>query len=294
MEAVGVAISGASILAIFETAVWNFDIFQAGRHMDRDLETCCIKLAFAQLKLTRWEKAVEIDNPYGFKFLLQPPTSEDVERILKQIISLFNEAKGKAKCCGVDDNDGKEDTPTGIVNKQIKGLDKKLRKLAVQRLHLTKKAHQTWMKCRWALADKKELEHLANNAAGLVQDLVRLVPAARPEEMRLAEIDVVELNVDEDQEVRDALLLLRDLAISQESPMAEPLSRVIDQRTSHTFEDEDTRRSEEARLLQGDVAVDPSSTAEGKAHLYRNERLAVKDKARVMQGNQYGGKGFWD
>ena len=138
MEPVGLAVGVFALAGLFNNAVDWFEYIQIGKNFERDYHTKILQLDVAQMRLSRWGKAVglgpDLDlNHVGPSKQLTIPKAETekAQEILEQIIELFvatAKTSGKSKAAtSILDSEPVEG------NTSMESLHAKLKQLSIQR-----------------------------------------------------------------------------------------------------------------------------------------------------------------
>jgi len=279
-EVFGIAASAISLALAFTTCVDCFEYIQLGRHFGRDFQTSLITLNCTRLRLSRWGQAVDIYNdPKLGRRDASPAEIQLARDALLQILALFAETEKISKRYKSKANVG--DDFSTYSNKDMdsafKVINNKMNSLAIQR----KKGPGLLKATSWALYHNSEFKGLIENINKLVHELECLFPAPAAQ-LRLAKQEV---GVVQD---RQALELIENITRSVDSIL---YAAVKDAFLGHQYRN--VVVTDHAQLLTGDsVSSDWRGETKGASHLY--DGLLVGGHAKVMTGNRFGGKDFFD
>lgn len=189
MEAVGLAISLAALVSVFETAVDGFQYVQLGKQFGTDAQTAWLKLDNAQLRLSRWGEAIGLTKGVEEaeslqSTLLTPEAVQRAEDRLGHIVNLFKKAEatsnalsskaGSAHGLGALEDD----------NSKASSLHQRMRDLCRRRQRNT----SFGKKAKWAIFEREQFNRLMEDIKTLVDDLVDLFPAGEAGEAELRQL----------------------------------------------------------------------------------------------------------
>ncbi|KIJ42901.1 hypothetical protein M422DRAFT_229180 [Sphaerobolus stellatus SS14] len=271
-EAFGIVSGAIGIATAFTACVDCFGYIQLGRHFGRDFETNKLILDSARLRLTRWGQAVHVyDDPK----LGRPGASvEDVRlagEILFQILVLFSNTEKISKEYQLVP----ETTQMGPVATELR---RKIIDLATRR---TKKGPRLLKLAEWALKDASQFKSLREDVLTLLDQLEKHFPPPPQEIKQLLkeEVDAVQSNMEQ-------LQLLKDITEHVDSPLQNAVNETL---KGHKYSGLDIK----GKAQVGD-AFRSSWTRGAIGHLHTYDTVIVGESGKVLLGNEYGGKGFWD
>ncbi|KAK4643969.1 Heterokaryon incompatibility protein S [Podospora bellae-mahoneyi] len=286
-EPFGIVASALSVAGLFNNCVACFEYVQLGRPFGRDYERCQLRLDIAKARLSRWGEAVKInDDP---RFHSSMPTDKSVQlaqSIVEEILLLFESAQKTSKRYELvaDQQDlvvfeDKDMTPIG------RALHRRLKDIVSRRQKVTSLAKKT----AWALYDGKSLEKIVDQVAGFVDELEKAFPIEAVCH-KLAEIEIEEV------EDEASLTILKDAAGGIDAAMSDAAAQKIDAIVGRNSA-KDIRTEERARVQLGNVVT--AAALHGEIRISDQttnsvETVVGKGESRVLIGNEYGGKGFWD
>lgn len=200
-----------AILGAFNDAVQCFEYVQVARNFDQDFQTATLKLDISRLRLSRWGQSVGMDRVEKNMHLL-PTVAGSLEdhqkakELLDQIVELFDDAERKSAKMKPP---AREATAYDIgcdLEEAAASLHKKLEILSLRRF----KPATMLKRVKWALYKEKHLNRLIQDATELVNGLIELFPAARPEKSLLYEEDGAQLASDQNVSLITPLILDQD------------------------------------------------------------------------------------
>ncbi|WAO93434.1 Hypothetical protein NCS54_01098200 [Fusarium falciforme] len=259
-EVFGTVTGALSVAALFNNCVDCFEYIQLSRHFGRDFERCQLKLDIAKIRLSRWGKAVAInDDP---RFATDAPDDRDsrqVQAILEEIELLFQTVQKSSKRYEID-----------------------ARKDDLKRTGLLAKA-------AWALYDGKNFDRLVEQITGFVDDLEKLFPVDTTRR-KLVELEIEE--VDDEP----SLMALQDAAAGTDSVLSEAVTEKIEGIAGRNYA-KDINSEGMARVRVGNEWSE-TAFARGTGIADRTANLAdsvaAKGTSAVHIGNQYGGRGIFN
>lgn len=277
-ESFGIVASAIGITSAFTACVDCFEYVQFGRNFGRDFQTSQLALDCARLRLTRWGESVNIYNDP--KLGRQDATATEIQLakdVLLQILVLFADTEGiskKYKLTAKADEDLSAYS-TGDMDPKMVVLDNKMKSLAIQR----QKNGRFLKLASWALYHRSTLKDLLEQAASLIGEIEKIFPALQSQ-ATLVQQEVAEIGD------RQSLELIEDAATGVDSLLQKTVKEVI---AGHHYSNIEIK----GQAHSGDAySSDWSWGAIGVSHMY-NE-IKVKKGGKAFNGNQYGGKDFWD
>lgn len=286
-ETFGVVASALSVAALFNNCVSCFEYIQLGRHFAQDYGRCQLKVDIAQTRLSRWGKAIAINQDP--RFATDKPGDESVQQvqdILEEIDELFQSLQQASK--RYTRRAKPEDVETLQVQTMQPAAQKmhgRLRSIVTQR----QKGTSLLKKAAWALYDAKNFEKLVNEITGFVDALEKLIPADSKVRHTLVEMEIEE--VDD----KPSLDVLHDAAGDTDSVLAQAVTKRLEMFGSRNYAK--TIQSEEsARVRLGNEwaegVLSRGSQAVGQTW-NETESVAAKGKSAVHIGNSYGGRSIF-
>ncbi|EMT74562.1 prion-inhibition and propagation-domain-containing protein [Fusarium oxysporum II5] len=281
-------VSGAlSVAALFNNCVDCFEYIQLGRHFGRDFERCQLKLDIAKIRLSRWGKAVAInDDP---RFATNTPDDRDsrqVQAILEEIELLFQTVQKSSKRYEID---ARKDDLVRFEDKDmqpvVRELHSRLGVVARQR----QKRTGLLAKAAWALYDGKNFDRLVEQITGFVDDLEKLFP------VETTRRGLVELEIEEVDD-EPSLMALQDAAAGTDSVLSEAVTEKIEGIAGRNYA-KDINSEGMARVRIGNEWSETAFTrGTGIADRTVNlaDSVAAKGTSAVHIGNQYGGRGIFN
>ncbi|OQN95378.1 hypothetical protein B0A48_18613 [Cryoendolithus antarcticus] len=209
MEPVSLGIGNASLAGLFETAIDGFRYVRVGQEFGTDLQTNCLMLDNAQVRLSRCGEAVGLSVQTAAATSLQNTTvsKEDIDRAEDRLVTNDFRAKKESE---------NEIEINLIMPPGTRTLRERMQKICHQRQRGT----SIGKKAKWAIYKKEHFQNLVGNVDTLVRDLVELFPATHPSQSVLCD--------EEAEEFRDveALDLLKDIAKAHDAPFADSLAKL--------------------------------------------------------------------
>jgi hypothetical protein len=277
-EVAGLVIGGVGLAALFTTCVDCFEYVQLGRQFGDRYGRCLLEIDVLKLRLSRWGATVN---------QLQPVTNQDdvetVKRLLSDIIHLFARAEDIAT-----DFKSKNIEKKLLVYDENADLDAKystmrqsMKQLALKRQN---RAGFT-QKAKWALYKHGDFEYLIEHVTKHVESLEALYASTNQLQQNLRTEDAKALS-DE-----PGLEMLEEVVEDIDPAFQNSIKEVIASKEGHRFINNST--TDKASTQLGDyVAKDYTGNMEGGKHHYEGNRAS--QNAKVMYGNNYGGKSVFD
>ncbi|KAM6516650.1 hypothetical protein FALCPG4_014828 [Fusarium falciforme] len=281
-------VSGAlSVAALFNNCVDCFEYIQLSRHFGRDFERCQLKLDIAKIRLSRWGKAVAInDDP---RFATDAPDDRDsrqVQAILEEIELLFQTVQKSSKRYEID---ARKDDLVRFEEKDMQPVVRRLHGRLGVVAHQRQKRTGLLAKAAWALYDGKNFDRLVEQITGFVDDLEKLFPVDTTRR-KLVELEIEE--VDDEP----SLMALQDAAAGTDSVLSEAVTEKIEGIAGRNYA-KDINSEGMARVRVGNEWSE-TAFARGTGIADRTANLAdsvaAKGTSTVHIGNQYGGRGNFD
>lgn len=294
-EVFGIVSGAAGIAALFTACIDCFDYVQAGRHLNRDYQTERLKLECARYRLARWGTATNVDADPAFKNVCKDQEQISLAgELLRQIIVLFRDTTGisdrykdarfRPNTCGTSEAGATEvDADPGEVSSSMRKMSDKLKALTTKR----SKGVGLGKRTTWAVYHSDELRRLSEDIVGLLDQLEAIIKAPDDQKL-LVQSDVQELATEGDMGEEDVACLVRAAGAADKELVAAVQWNPI---LGHKYENIVIR--EQARVLNGDSV---SSDWQGKTSLslHHYSGVTVGGESRLLMGNKYGGKDFWD
>jgi hypothetical protein len=296
-EVAGLVLGAVALAGLFNNAVEYFEYVKVGQDFVMDFTTIQFNLSLAQIRLSRWGKALGLDQVESDEQQLPVNRSSTEERrnaalVLKHLIKLFQEAKERSK-----PYQKPVSTALAPIETHETSLSKKMKNLSLGRLNksllaLTKTKDRT----KWALHGKEAITKLADDITGIVSQLEVAFPP--PEDVR-RQLVVYEVEEVTDGESTESIALLQAAATSQDGTpardalLADAIGRKVEERRSAVYKD-NIVRGEDALVQDGDVvAKDYTGQLTRSGSTYEGNLVEGKG-VKVLRGTTFGGKGLWD
>lgn len=190
MDPAGLAVGVVGLAALFNNAVDCFKYVQIGRNLGVDFQTSLLKLDMAQLRLSRWGKAVGLaDDVQKVRSLHGVLGSEEDAKkageVLGHIVELFSRTEqASAKLKGQSGGPRAYDPQTDM-DPAVESLHEKMRHLCHGRQNRTSLRE----KAKWALYKEEHVRKLIAEVTDLVKDLTELFPASKAAQQQICQDD---------------------------------------------------------------------------------------------------------
>ena len=224
VEPASLLVGVLALAGLFNDTIECFEFVQLGRTFGKDFQTSQLKLDNARLRLSRWGKALALDEPIRDTVslqgrLAQESTVKHAEDLLGQIVTLFAEAEGvsnkhKNQAEPQDDSLLVYDPQTDL-NPAAAKLHEKMRQLAVGRQNRS----GVRQKAKWALYQEKQFRRLIEDITELVDGLVELFPATQQIQRDLCDIEVSNVGAGE------GISMLREIAAVQDKLLEQAITK---------------------------------------------------------------------
>jgi hypothetical protein len=223
MEAVGLAVSVASLVSLFDTAVGAFRCVQVSKTFGTDAQSACLQLDSAQLRLTRWGQSIGIGSDFESARSLKVVqlTEHDVqhaENLLGQIVLLLQKAeKESARLRATQSsllNPVDSDLSLSLSSETLT-LHARVLEICRRRQHNASLVD----KAKWAICGKENFQTLVDSISRHTSDLLELFPSARTTQRQLC--------VQEAEEMQGLLLWPQFLETAKETDQI--LANAVDQ-----------------------------------------------------------------
>ncbi|KAK5118194.1 hypothetical protein LTR85_008174 [Meristemomyces frigidus] len=191
MEPVGLAVGIISLAGVFETAIHCFEYVHDGQNFSVQLQTSSLKLSDAQIRLSRWGKAVGLEaeltkDKAALNKHFNGSNLQDARKRVNHIVQLFEEAKEQSATYDTQAQSSTKDTDER--DPKISAVSLAMRRVSITRL----KQSTTSKKVQWAVR-KNRFNGLIEHITVLVKHLEELFPAAAGEREALAAEEAKEL-----------------------------------------------------------------------------------------------------
>ncbi|KAF2818129.1 small s protein [Ophiobolus disseminans] len=226
-EAAGLVVSVVALAGLFNNTVECFEFVQLGRSFGKDFQTSQLKLDCARLRLSRWGKALDLDEDVRDTTSLQgrfgsESTIKHAEALLGQIVELFAGAEGvsnsyKSRTAPQDDSLAVYNPQTDLDPAMAK-LHNKVRQLAIERQNRS----GVRQKAKWALYQEKQFRRLIEDITELVDSLVELFPATQQAQRELCNTEVSAIGESE------ATPVLKEIAATQDKFLEQAITKTTD------------------------------------------------------------------
>ncbi|KAF6810604.1 small s protein [Colletotrichum plurivorum] len=284
-EAFGVVAGALSIAALFNSCVESFQYIQLGRRFEQDYEGYRLRLDVAQVRLSRWGQAVQInDSPRFVQLRLDDKEAQLAKSILEQIATLFESARRKSR----QYEQAAENQALLVFDDEAMGrTNQRLHEKLTQRFRTTRKQPSLVKRTSWALYDARNLERLVGQISSFVEELEELFPAEATTR-RLADIDIQGI---EDEE---SLQALRAAAEHIDSVLRNAVVRKMNAIAGRTSV-RDIKVGNHATVHVGNYFSENLLFA-GLAHAgsvtISVETIMAGGESRTHVGNNFGGRGI--
>jgi hypothetical protein len=219
-EAAGLVVGVVALAGLFNNTVECFEFVQLGRTFGTDFQTNQLKLDNARLRLSRWGKALGLNEHVRDTASLQGRFGSEAnvkhaEALLGQIIELFAEAEGvsnryKSRTQPQDDSLAVYNPQTDLEPAMAK-LHDKMRQLAIER----QSRSGVRQKAKWALYQEKQFRRLIEDITELVDSLVELFPATQQSQRELCDREVSAIGEGEGMSVLKEIAAAQDRLLKQ-------------------------------------------------------------------------------
>jgi hypothetical protein len=297
-EPFGVVAGAINVAGAFTTCVDVFGYVQAGRHFARDYQTGHLMLNLLGLRLSRWGRAVDVYNdPQLGNASATTSETQAAKDTIMQILVLFEASKKtskKYKHKGSATSGIASGLPLGAGLGEPEGLavlalSNKMRALAIER----QKGTSLVKLVSWIIKDKPELDQLISSISGLLSQLEALFPAPREAQEQLAREEVA--NIDGNNEEIQAL----NSASGGVDPVLHDAAKTSGAAIGHRYKDIEIEGGVDTLVMEGDIiAADyPHKAIDSRlkaAHSYHGITTKGTGRLRVLKGDKYGGKDFFE
>jgi hypothetical protein len=260
---------------LFVSCVECFEYIQLGRKLEEDYDTAVLRLSNIGLSLSRWGKTMGLDRtPIDMDqiAILEP----EARPLLESIIRRFERANIKSEEFKLRATGG----DAALIERDMRPETGSLYAKMHGWMHARHINHHNRMKkVRWAVYEKKALNSLISDLRELVDDLIKLFPAAHTSQRQLCEIEVSEL---ED----DTLMLMQNIAKDDDEIMEEVVTAEIAGRKGrgHSFEKFDVEGKADLSFRAGN-SVARGATVIGPGSSYKD--FQIRGSGHVDIGDKY-------
>jgi Prion-inhibition and propagation len=273
----------------FMDGVECFDNVQLGRKFGPDYENSQFKLDLVKLRLSRWGESVGINSDPAERphevAVASSGNQETAKRLLDRISMVFEDAKNNSARAQQFARPDEQEFFVPQEDMIPRGVHKTVRMLSNKRQKRT-----TWTrKAAWALYDEKQFNEIIIKVTALVDDLIKLFPAAHANEQQICKEEVTEISASANEQ---NMMMLKETAIGVDDLMGTIVTQAIKNASGHTYEG--LKMSEKSKLIMGNLYVNGAQPAQmpRPGHSYKN--IVSSGSATGLLGDQHGGKGFWD
>jgi hypothetical protein len=227
-EVAGLVVGVGALAGLFNNTIECFEFVQLGRTFGKDFQTSQLKLNSAQLRLSRWGKALDLNEDIRDTTSLvgrfgSEANVKHAEDLLGQITETFADAEGVSNKFKL--RMPPQDGSLAVYNPQTDldplgtKLHEKMRQLALDR----QSRSGVRQKVKWALYQQKQFLRLIEDVTELVDSLVRLFPASQQAQRELCDAEVSAIGASE------ALSVLKDIAAAQDKLLEQAIAKTIAQ-----------------------------------------------------------------
>ncbi len=191
MEVAGLAISIASLASLFDTAIDAFRYLQVGKALGVDVQSACLQLDSAQLRLSRWGQAVGVGTATETVVSLQATSfpERDVrlaETLLGHIVNLFHQAEKESMRLRESQSPAGTTDLEANLSPESLALHKRVLDICRRRQHGTSLMN----KAKWAIYGREHLLSLVEEVGKSVNNLLELFPAAQQAQRKLCDLEI--------------------------------------------------------------------------------------------------------
>ncbi|OTA60849.1 hypothetical protein K449DRAFT_396130 [Hypoxylon sp. EC38] len=287
-EPFGVVSGAISIASIFSTCVQCFGYIQIGRRFGKDSQTELLNLNLLQLRLSRWGKAVHIDeDPQLGQPEAAAPNVKLAKDTLYQILLLLADSEKVSRKYHLTAKMGEDLSTPSSPNLEVKvgNLNNHMRELAAKRQKRVGLVKLT----SWVLYDKEHYSRLVEDITKLLTNLEEVfsVSEARPDPLAQRDIEQVR-NFVKDEILQEPTSGVDDISKAKLPTVAATMGISVESLVTQ----------DNARIRNGNF-YNPSwkeaTTLPQSGTSISIRSIHARGNSRVMNGNNYGGKdSFWD
>lgn len=187
MEAAGLGIAAASLLALFTTCLEMYDTIECGRRFGSDYEVLTTKVGIERVRLLLWGDSVglpgldlhastqAITHPSLDPRLQDPRIIKAVSDILSCMRQLFEDTSSMTRRYGLQSSEANQTLPGSLKNALVTSFRKsytRFQEASVQRQRVATISTTA----RWAIKDKKRFERFVEDLRGFNDSLCALFP----------------------------------------------------------------------------------------------------------------------
>lgn len=276
-EIAGAVISVASVVGIFQDCLQCFEQIKYGQRFGEDYENALLVLETSRLRLTRWAKAIGLQEPEALRNVFSEKELKIMDRVLGQILVAFEQARGSSDV--MEMVEGKEALATipsdQKLSKKMEKLYRSMKKINEDRQRMASFAQ----KARWAFYERTHFNELVQRISGHIDMLDKTFPQSQPKQATLAKEDIKNMA----HSVEEAKMVSK--AASQTDKLLEAAAEeVINQYEGNEYRD--IRVSGSNAVFGDDIAWGVRTGGS----VYSG--LVIENGSNVRAGNIYRGQGF--
>ncbi|QYS94247.1 hypothetical protein H0G86_001587 [Trichoderma simmonsii] len=215
---------------LFNTTVQSFGYVHMGANFGRTFRASLLKFDVVRLRLARWGHSAGLVSSDGVKSFqatkLAFKNREQIQNLLDQILELFADARVASK--KFEKRNGNSAMPALDPAEELDGVSALLHQ-KMQDLVEKRQGKLELEQSEWTLYEEKKFSRLIEDISELVDDLIDLFPGIQEEQRRLCEEEVSEMSTN-----KGMLLLLKDIAASQDKLLSDTAAKAIKPITTYT------------------------------------------------------------
>ncbi|KAL6806052.1 prion-inhibition and propagation domain-containing protein [Trichoderma sp. SZMC 28012] len=215
---------------LFNTTVQSFGYVHMGANFGRTFRASLLKFDVVRLRLARWGHSAGLVSSDGVKSFqatkLAFKNREQIQNLLDQILELFADARVASK--KFEKRNGNSAMPALDPAEELDGVSALLHQ-KMQDLVEKRQGKLELEQSEWTLHEEKKFSRLIEDISELVDDLIDLFPGIQEEQRRLCEEEVSEMSTN-----KGMLLLLKDIAASQDKLLSDTAAKAIKPTTTYT------------------------------------------------------------
>ncbi|EEQ35355.1 hypothetical protein McanMca71_004776 [Microsporum canis] len=273
-EPFGIAAGTVGVAAAFTACIDCFEYVQFGRNFGRDFQTDLLALNCAKLRLSRWGEAVKIyDDPNLGKRDASLAEIQVAKDTFYQILVLFSNTQKiseKHKMKARDREDLSVFAPCDI-DPTVTALADNMRALVIRR----QKGSSVLKTASWALYHRSEFKRLIEDIVSLISNLEKIFP--EPQLQLIADEEAAQVHDKSSLKLLETAARDVDPLLETATKKGHKYSNFVVKGKAHTGD-----------AFHGDW----HGNANGASHIY--DGVEVGENGKVLVGNKYGGKDFWD
>lgn len=287
-EIFGIVTGAMSVAALFNNCVDTFEYIQLGRHFGQDFDRCQLKLDLAKTRLGRWGEVVGINRDERFTSATQ------TDKVVEVVLGIFEDmdicfkaaeekSKRYAKRAGEEERMVCDDSSMKPVFQRLHSHCKEITRRRKKSVGILKKS-------TWALYDGKSLETIINQILSWIDELEKLFPNEQATLQKAAEIEIKE--VDDEPSLKTLKDVARDIDPDLEQAVERKVASIEGSNSAGKVTMEDGARFHVGNtfsegVLQHEILVKDKTNNSV-------DTISAKNETRVLIGNVYGNKGFYD